>query len=45
VSLNLKQILEVASLPLSIRDRLGVLLGLLLMSVLVLASGQSRQAP
>ena len=44
VSLNLKQILEVPSLPPLAARSLGVLLSLLLMSILVLTPGQSRNA-
>ncbi len=42
VSLNTKQILDVPSLPPLAARTLGVLLGILLMSVLVLTPGQSR---
>lgn len=44
VSLNLKQILDVPSLPPLAARTLGVLLSMLLMSVLILTPGQSQKA-
>ena len=44
VSFNVRQILDAPFLPALAARALGVLLGLLLMSVLVLTPGQSRQA-
>jgi modulator of FtsH protease len=44
VSLNLKQILDLPALPPLAARTLGVLLGMLVMSVLVLIPGQSRMA-
>jgi len=44
VSLNLKQILDAPGLPPLAARTLGVLLGMLLMSVLILTPGQPRKA-
>jgi modulator of FtsH protease len=44
VSINLKQILEYPGLPTRAVETLSILTGLLIMSVLVLVPGESRQA-